>query len=66
MNEPNINIRGRRTVRIDALLDYDGLDLLAQQIAALKMLLIKPPKEAPSAQAPQLPAPEADIDDLIG
>lgn len=60
VNEPNINIQGGRTVRIDALLDYNGLDLLKQQIDALKMLLIKPSVGSVSATPPLLSAPDDD------
>jgi hypothetical protein len=47
LNEPNINIQGQRLVRIDALLDAQGLIELESTIQALKML-IKPPRKAPA------------------
>ena len=49
LNEPTLNIRGG-TVRVEALLDYDGLAELEGQIKALRMIL-KPRKMA------SLPAP---------
>lgn len=44
LNEPNLSIRGG-TVRVEALLDLDGLSELEEQLKALKMLLKrrKPP-----------------------
>lgn len=38
LNEPNLSIRGN-TVRIEALLDFDGLSELEGKIQALKMLM---------------------------
>lgn len=42
LNEPNLSIRGG-TVRVEALLDFDGLSQLEEHLKALKMLL-KPRK----------------------
>ena len=44
LNEPNLDIRAG-TVRIEALLDYEGLALLEGQLTALKMLMKR--KRAP-------------------
>ena len=38
LNEPNLDIRGG-TVRVEALLDFDGLSQLEEHLKALKMLL---------------------------
>lgn len=42
LNEPNLDIRGG-TVRVEALLDFEGLSQLEEHLKALKMLL-KPRK----------------------
>ncbi|MGN8092791.1 hypothetical protein [Methylobacterium sp. 22177] len=47
LNEPNLSIRGN-TVRIEALLDFDGLSELESKIQALKMLM-KPSGKASRA-----------------
>jgi hypothetical protein len=62
LNEPNITINGRRTVRIEALLDAEGLGQLEEQIKALKML-IKPVQAA--SVVPAAAQPVTDIEDLI-
>lgn len=46
LNEPTLNIRGG-VVRVEALLDYDGLAELENQIKALRMIL-KPRRSAPA------------------
>jgi len=62
LNEPNLDIRAG-TVRIEALLDYDGLALLEEQLKALKMLMKpkKAPQIAPVSTKPQTPDDDDDI-----
>lgn len=48
LNEPNLVIKSG-TVRVEALLDYEGLAVLEEQIKALKMLM--KPKAKPAAKA---------------
>lgn len=68
LNEPNITIQGRRTVRIEALLDAEGLTELEGQIKALKMLIksgvaAPSPKVVPTARAADDPAGASEWDD---
>ncbi len=62
LNEPNLDIRGG-TVRIEALLDYDGLALLEEQLMALKMLM-KPKKASQIAPTPTKAQTTDDDDDI--
>jgi hypothetical protein len=57
LNEPNLSIRGN-TVRIEALLDFDGLSELEGKIQALKMLM-KPAGKASRAVVAPSPASES-------
>ena len=65
LNEPTLNIRGG-TVRVAALLDYDGLSELENQIKALRMIL-KPKRSGillPKKQ-PDDGSDEPDLEDML-
>lgn len=64
LNEPNLDIRGG-TVRVEALLDYEGLSQLEEHLKALKMLL-KPRKIVKiSSDVEAKGDDDTDLDDIL-
>lgn len=61
LNQPNLSIQGDQTVRIEALLDYDGIVDLEHKIAALKMLIKRKTKAAEPVAQDSSP----DLDDVL-